>query len=101
MDQTLVDLGHYLVGGSILKEYSILKGMEMDIAIFGMRLMVEELSTKALESTEARILIQISVTPSAVSKTNLLPPRLTQHRLEAFMAAVSGPIKEAHVIILH
>ncbi len=69
MDQTLVDLGHYLVEGSILKEYSIWKGMEMDIAIFGMRLMVEELSTKALESTEARILIQISVTPSAASKT--------------------------------
>ena len=63
----------------------------------------EELSSgKALESTEARILIQISeLTPSAASKTNPLPPRLTQHRLKAVMATVPGPIKEAHVIILH
>ena len=39
--------------------------------------------------------------PYAASKTNLPSPRLTQHRLKAFMATVPGPIKEAHVIILH
>ena len=32
---------------------------------------------------------------------SLPPPRLAQNGLEALMAAVSGPIKEAHVIILH
>ena len=41
------------------------------------------------------------VHPSAASKTNPLPPRLTQHRLKAVMATVPVPIEEGHVIILH
>ena len=40
-------------------------------------------------------------TRSAASRTEPLPPGFAQDRLEAFMAAVSGPIKEAHVIIFH
>ena len=42
-----------------------------------------------------------TVNPSAASKTNPLPPRLTQHRLKAVVTAVSMPIEEGHVIILH
>ena len=44
---------------------------------------------------------QSEASPSAASRTNPLPPRLTQHRLEAVVAAVSVPIEEGHVIILH
>lgn len=38
---------------------------------------------------------------SAASKTDPFPPSLAQHRLKAVVTAVSGPIKEGHVIILH
>ena len=36
----------------------------------------------------------------AASRTNPLPPRLTEHRLKAVVTAVSVPIEEGHVIIL-
>jgi len=39
--------------------------------------------------------------PSAASRTNSLPPRLTEHRLKAVVTAVPVPIEEGHVIILH
>ena len=45
--------------------------------------------------------IKTEASPCAVSGTEPLPPGFAQDRLEAFMAAVSGPIKEAHVIIFH
>ena len=47
------------------------------------------------------LIICRKASPSAASRTNPLPPRLTQHRLEAVMATVSVPIEEGHVIILH
>ena len=46
-------------------------------------------------------MVEMPASQSAASRTNPLPPRLTQNRFEAFMPAVSRPIKEAHVIILH
>ena len=43
----------------------------------------------------------VTASPSAASKTNPLLPRLTEHRLIAVVTAVSVPIEEGHVIILH
>jgi len=41
------------------------------------------------------------VHPSAASKTNPLPPRLTQHGFEAVVTAVPVPVEKGHMVILH
>jgi len=45
--------------------------------------------------------IWFTVSPSAASKTNPLPPRLTQHGFEAVVTAVPVPVEKGHMVILH